>query len=396
MCFISKKMCKLPFLFLISYMTVNFSFASNISYIQKYMNQVIDSDEPIIDDIKSIKNCLNSKLEISADIYSGLVSLDTQRAENLYCEFLADVIADYRVYNRGDHTGGILCEFKLDKSVEKNFRKSELYRSYIYYIFDYIGEIRIGNDRDAIFYSSIIDGVNDLYGINRLQRYSYLSRNDTGKLDNYFLNPWNDISTKFLWISPLIRGWKLALSYSPDSNRMHFYDYKETINSKNVLSGVCSYERGATSGLNYKFLAGGKVGRHRKKDVRPLNSYLFGGGIGYKNISFEFNYINNKKSFTSLNDTLGDSGRIYKYKISCNFGDHVVYLGYVFRKKTNNLSKNNQISIKKVGFECCVNHLLTFLCEYRRVKTYTTTLEKLGSKHNVFAAEFKISHPNSF
>lgn len=385
-------MSRYSFIFFLICSSANCTFAELSSYIKKYMNQNEDIADPIVDDVKSVKNYLNSQLELSADIYTGLIALDTQKAENLYYEFLADVIADYRFYDGVYHTGGILCEFKIDKSVEKNCRRQELYRSYIYHIFDYFGEIRIGNDRDAIFYSSIIDGVHDTYGFNRFQRASYLPRNMTDSVDNYFLNPWNDTSTKFLWISPLIRGWKFTFSYSPDSDRTHFFDYKETIKSKNVISGVCSYERGDRSGFNYKILLGGRIGKNKNKSTRPLNSYLVGGGVGYKNLSFEFNYMNNRKSFTNTNDPSCDSGKIYKHKISFNFDRSILYCGYICRKKTDVLSRKDKINIKKIGFEYYVNHLLTFICEYRHVKTYTTTLEKLGSKHNVFAAEFKISN----
>lgn len=308
--------------------------------------------------------------------------------DNEYAEGILDVTSDFKILKNDDHTGGIVLNFVLDKVVDKYKKRPELYKSYLYYIFDYIGEIRIGNDRNGLFYGPIIDGAFDNVGHNDLKNSSVISSalTDEYRFDKYCVGE-DGIATKILWISPLVSGWKSSISFTPDADKIHFFSTNDKGRMKNIFSGVISYTKGDEDGFNWMACIGGNIGKS-KKNFRSINSYLLGFGAGYKRFSADFNYINNKKSLASF-DNNSDHGHGYKCNLLYKFDKFKIFCGGFWSQKRSSSAEKLKLKIKKIGFECDVNDLLTVVCEYRNIKTYTTTLKKLGDKHNVFIAEFK-------
>lgn len=329
---------------------------------------------------------LSFELDIETQIFGGLYSI---KNKNKYISFMLDILSDFKILKNGVHNCGLVTNFILDRTIEKSNRKPEFYKSYIYYIFDYFGEIRIGNERDAIYFSQAIDGINDNLEFNsKHSKYIFPRlKNNQDFYSNLYPVGDNDIATKILWISPKIFGWKASFSYTPDSDKCHFFDKNEKFLSKNVFSGTLSYDRGDDDGFRYSMLVGGYLGKS-KINNKNINSYLLGLGIGYKKFDANLNYINNKKSLCSL-DGKDDAGKIIKYSLSYNFGKLKIFGGGAISRKYGYTHEKMKLNMKKIGCEYFVNNLLTILCEYRTIKTYTTTLKKLGDKHHVFIAEFK-------
>ena len=301
-----------------------------------------------------------------------------------------DVITDLKILQNGEHSDGIFCDFNFGQSIDNQEHLPFIYKAYLYHIFDYAGEIKIGCDRNAVFYTPMIDGELDNYGYNRVKHKYIFPNLHNQKLffaENYIKGS-TDNSPKILWISPTIRGCKVTASFTPDADKdILFKNKNEKIFAKNVISFGLSYEKGDPDGYNYKLLCGSNFGQAKDANLRSLNSYLLGAGFGYKIFQIDFNYLNNGYSL-SQKSAISDEGKAYKCRVVLNFEKFRIFAGGCFSKKSNIFEKKSKIIEKKVGGELFVNDLLTFICEYRTIKTYTTTLKRIGGRQQLLVAGF--------
>lgn len=149
-------------------------------------------------------------------------------------------------------------------------------------------------------------------------------------------------AVKLVYFSPVIEGFQLGLSYTPNTQQegSEAPKIKSTkIFDKNNIVGQVSYENSFDNGTSIGISVTGIYGQTQSpkgsSEYRNTGSWAIGGTLGYSGFEIGAEFINNNKSRIHKNNEVKDSGEIIDVGISYNFGSHKIAAGYYFSAKEN-------------------------------------------------------------
>ncbi|MDR3151365.1 MAG: porin [Holosporaceae bacterium] len=290
-------------------------------------------------------------------------------------------------------------------------------KAYIYWEPDIFGEFRLGYTNTAADNFSI-------YGDKFFVAYEGPGSGNLG----YFYNVSAGAiassgcvmddrkSAKIAWQSPVISGFSIGISFTPDSRDTNLFQTRhcpincyDTLRwdfagtcaySQNIVTGGASYEYGAADDFNATLSVAGWFGKGKSGmdniEVRNVRAYHIGGIIGYKDFKLSAGYTDHGKSLLAKHYAVGsavafdencdysihdpsigvkegaDAGRMYSFGAAYKFGKLTISGGY-FRSDVNFSSKNEKATtdIITAAAEHRLNKLFSVYIEYDNIRTRT-------------------------
>ncbi|MDR2067675.1 MAG: porin [Holosporaceae bacterium] len=228
----------------------------------------------------------------------------------------------------------------------------------------------------------------------------------------------DDKAAKISWLSPIISGFSVGLSFTPDSRDANLFktEHDEEIHdlcgkenfanssaySKNIITGGIAYEWGAPDGLNAKFSVGGWFGKGKPGcrnsgsiAVRNVHAYNVGALLGYKDFKVSLGYTDNGKSLLSTkyagqettafdphrayvisDPDVGikedaDSGKIYSIGAAYAFDKLIVSAGYFRSEVKFSGNEKAKADIITLATQYEFSKVLSLYLEYDNINTST-------------------------
>lgn len=107
-------------------------------------------------------------------------------------------------------------------------------------------------------------------------------------------------SPKFVWTSPILYGFKMGLSYTPDSKRMGFLRVSEddkSMHAKHVCEGAIQYIYGVPGQKSFRVMCGYRYGKSSQENFSDLHCYHIGMGFFTRHMVVAFGFSDNLSSF---------------------------------------------------------------------------------------------------
>jgi len=143
-------------------------------------------------------------------------------------------------------------------------------------------------------------------------------------------------AVKLIYLSPMIQGFQLGVSYTPDTSQEGSEKIKsksdETKNKKNHYKnnfvGQISYESSFENGASIGISATAIHASSNAAEAKNITSYAIGGILGYSGFEIGAEYIDNKQSGIKTLSNNKDAGRIINIGISYSFESHKIAAGF--------------------------------------------------------------------
>jgi predicted porin len=296
--------------------------------------------------------------------------------------------------------------------------------AYLFLEFDRIGAIKIGHVKTAAnIYSIYGDAVLVGYqgpGSGNLGAFYNVS---AGSLIYTGFSGDDSRAFKFLWQSPVMSGFSVALSFTPNSKNANLFrrkhhtsedavldsswDFAHTSGfSKNILTGGISYECGSSDAFNGKIALSGwigkgvagsrEIGMDNQASVENIAAYNIGLILGYKDFKIAAGFTSNCKSLLAEDYATeptphfeenmhynivtlpvgimpgADAGRMYSFGAAYKIGDWSVSAGY-YRSdvRYSTVDEKATADIITLAAEYKVNKSMSWYCEYNYINTKT-------------------------
>ncbi len=206
-------------------------------------------------------------------------------------------------------------------------------------------------------------------------------------------------SLKVVWLSPIVSGWSMGLSYSPNSRDGHLFkenrnkvekDYSPKQNyadkdsySKHNFTGGIAYEWGDPEAFNAKISVAGWYARGKSdvSNVRNVCGYNVGALLGYGKYSLALGYTDNGRSllpshFVEPSEKAGfcsgaDAGKIYNIGIGYKGEKVELSAGYFHAVKKFASKQRSNSNIATFAAQYNFNRAFSAYVEYDNIRTRT-------------------------
>ena len=238
-----------------------------------------------------------------------------------------------------------------------NDKLTEINAAYLYYIFDMLGEVHLGNDKPIDQYiKSIDEDVCENRSISSYFNCPYDSFSKYTIVDDHS-------ALRLMWLSPTFNGFKIGLSYIPNSSICRGISKRY---AKNLISLGISYE-GGQDNVTYGLSSIGYLGKAYESTLRNIKALACEGVIGYKNIALSGRTIFDGSSLQRLEQNNFDT-------------TYMVDLSYTVR--------NTKLSIGHI-----VSHRTSE--SFETAKAYTASVQHKIGRYNLFTQYKRLYSKNN-
>lgn len=294
--------------------------------------------------IANVALSIDYEIDIDMMAYGQALS-QKNGVSNTYIGELCDIIGNIRL----NDDIGVYTELISDKRCIHD-RLPEVNATYIYYIFDIAGELRLGCDLPL---DSTMTFLSKRTYENR-SAGSYFNTEQSKFFDRYSIVD-SCSMLKISWISPTYRGIRLAISYAPDSSICRGkYRYSPV---KHLACIGLSYERGLSENVNIGLSVIGVTGQSGSSYVRNAKSCTLEGYLSYKNWTINGRIVSDSSSLKAddKNDSSYEINAIYKHKRGS------IYIGHFISHRHSITSKYYSVGLTQKIMSC------EGFAEYKRI-----------------------------
>ncbi|MDR2107414.1 MAG: porin [Holosporaceae bacterium] len=230
-------------------------------------------------------------------------------------------------------------------------------------------------------------------------------------------------AAKIVWISPVVGGFSVGLSFTPDGRDEGLFqtrrgsysdfcgktDFGDAcgIFSKNVITGGGAFEFGDPDGFNVRISAAAWFGKGKSAfdddaKVRNVRAFNIGAALCGESWKISVGYTDGGKSLLPRNRLAGDAGKVYSAGLSGLFRKLEISVGYFYSVVKFSRREKSKAEIISAAAEYEFNKNLRVYFEYDNLRTdacgsaleYASVCRLLGvgkNRANVFIIGSKIT-----
>lgn len=219
-----------------------------------------------------------------------------------------------------------------------NDRLPEINTAYLYYVFDMLGEIHIGHDRPIDQYINSID--QNVFENRSISSYF----NCPVEIFSKYSIADDHSALRATWLSPTVNGFKLGLSYIPNSSVCRGISKHYT---RDLIGFGASYEGGRDS-FKYGASAIQYFARAYNANTRSVQATWCEGFVGYKGLTLSGRIIFDGNSLQQLSQDRPST--TYGLDISYTKKNTTFLVGHTISHKYNETFRAYTTSIQqKIG-----------------------------------------------